>query len=84
MTMNRLKQLFLALCLWPLLAFGAEQTAQSVTIHIEGMTCSLCVTAINKALRSLPEVEKAKAEIEKTGYQGTIRSVAPVPAGSKS
>lgn len=106
--MNRLKRLVFALCLWPLLAFGAEPSAQSVTIHIEGMTCSLCVTAINKALRSLPEVEKAKAslknneavvivpegypletllaEIEKTGYQGTIRSVAPVAAsaGGKS
>ena len=100
MIMNRLKQLALVLCLWPMLAFGAGQPAQSVTIHIDGMTCSLCVTAINKALRSLPEVEKAKtslknneavvivpegypletllAEIEKTGYQGSISSTTPV------
>lgn len=102
--MNRLKILLLALCLWPLLAFGAERPAQSVVIHVEGMTCSLCVTAINRALRSLPEVAKAKtslkdneavvvvpegypletllAEIEKTGYRGTIRSVTPVHASA--
>ena len=62
---TRLKQLTLALLLWPVLVFGAEQPAQTVSIHIEGMTCSLCVTAINKALRSLPDVEKAKTSLMK-------------------
>lgn len=57
---TKLKGLALALCCWPMMALGADQ---SVTIHVEGMTCSLCVTAINKALRSLPEVRKAKASL---------------------
>lgn len=64
--MNRLQRILsslaLALCCLPGAAWSADQ---SVTIHIEGMTCSLCVTAVNKALRALPDVRKAKTSLSR-------------------
>lgn len=71
---NKLKALTLALCCWPMMAMAADQ---SVTIQVEGMTCAVCVTAINKALRSLPEVRKAKASLPKN------QAVVIVPEGYK-
>lgn len=95
-----IKRIFLIGLLWPVMALATQGPQQAVTIHIEGMTCSLCVTAINKALRSLAQVSQAKtslkkseaivhvpenyelnkllAEIESTGYHGTIQSVQPL------
>ena len=76
--MNRLKTkltgALLALCCWPMMALAADQT---VTIKVEGMTCAVCVTAINKALRSLPDVRKAKASLPKN------QAIVIVPEGYK-
>lgn len=57
---HALLTLLLTLCTAPALSLASEQ---AVTIHIEGMTCSLCVTAINQSLRSLPDVHQAKTSL---------------------
>lgn len=61
---NWLKRLLVIALLWPLSVLSAASTMQTVTLHIEGMTCSLCVTAINKALRALPQVQYAKTSLK--------------------
>ncbi len=71
-THRKLQSLALALCCWPAIALSANQ---AVTIHVEGMTCPLCVTAINKALRSLPEVQRAKTSLTRN------EAVVVVPEG---
>lgn len=48
---------FLLLSLLVLAAAAGEKTA---TIHIEGMTCPLCTTAIKKSLKKIDGVSKAK------------------------
>lgn len=62
--MNWLKRLFVMTLLWPLAVLSASPSMVGITIHIQGMTCSLCVTAINKALRSLPQVQYAKTSLK--------------------
>ena len=47
---------------------GASTTASSMmekVIHIEGMHCGHCTAAVEKALRALPGVESAVADLEK-------------------
>lgn len=53
--------LLLCLCLFASLGSAAEQ---KVVIDIKGMTCSLCVTSINQALRTTDGVIKAKASLK--------------------
>lgn len=52
--------LFIFLVLFSPLLFAAEQ---KVIIDIKGMTCSLCVSSINQALRTTEGVIKAKASL---------------------
>lgn len=53
-----------------LFATSAEAANINVIIDIEGMTCSLCVTSINQALRTTEGVIKAKASL--TAHQAEV------------
>jgi len=46
------------LSLFLLLSFGFA--SKVATIHVEGMTCPLCTTAIKKSLKKIDGVTKAK------------------------
>ena len=46
------------LSLFLLLSFGFA--SKIATIHVEGMTCPLCTTAIKKSLKKIDGVTKAK------------------------
>jgi mercuric ion binding protein len=48
---------FLLICILGFVAAAGEKTA---TIHIEGMTCPLCTTAIKKSLKKIDGVSQAK------------------------
>lgn len=45
-------------------AASAEAANVNVIIEVEGMTCSLCVTAINQELRKTEGVIKAKTSLK--------------------
>jgi len=55
-------------CLWLffslIFAASAEAADQKVVIDVEGMSCSLCVTAINQELRQTEGVIKARASLK--------------------
>ncbi len=46
------------LCLF--FAFSFSFASKVATIHVEGMTCPLCTTAIKKSLKKITGVTKAK------------------------
>ena len=52
--------LFVAL---PLLAFAAPVT--TVTLDVQGMTCSMCTVTVRKALQKVPGVKSAKVDLDK-------------------
>jgi len=52
-------------------AASAEAADQRVVIDVEGMSCSLCVTAINQELRQTEGVVKARASL-KTGQAEVV------------
>ena len=56
------KYLWLAFSL--VFAASAEAADVKVIIDVEGMSCSLCVTAINQELRKTEGVIKAKASLK--------------------
>lgn len=56
-----LRTAFVGLALWSAAVFGAS--AQQVVLAVDGMTCPLCVAAINKALRTTPGVISAKTHL---------------------
>ncbi len=51
-------------CLIPQ-ASAATQSASVTTLHIEGMTCSSCATAVKHVLRSVAGVKDAQVSFEK-------------------
>lgn len=52
-----LRSIILAIMLLPTIVWGA---GQAITLSVKGMTCPLCVAAVNKALRTTPGVTEAK------------------------
>jgi mercuric ion binding protein len=56
------KHLWLAFAL--VFAASAEAADLKVVIDVEGMSCSLCVTAINRELRQTEGVIQAKASLK--------------------
>jgi mercuric ion binding protein len=60
--MNKLKQL----CIGIIVLLTSVSLANNVriTIDVEDMTCSLCVTSINHSLRKTDGVIKAKASLK--------------------
>lgn len=57
-----MKRLYLLITL-TLSAFVFAEDVK-ITIHVENMTCSLCVTSINHSLRKTDGVIKAKASLK--------------------
>jgi copper ion binding protein len=39
--------------------------SEKTVLHVEGMSCAHCVSAVTEALEALPGVEKAKVSLEK-------------------
>lgn len=37
----------------------------TIEIHVEGMTCGHCVSAVTRALQKVPGVERAEVSLEK-------------------
>lgn len=60
--MNLIKQLSLIFIIF-LAAFSMAEDVK-ITIDVEDMTCSLCVTSINHSLRKTEGVIKAKASLK--------------------
>jgi len=56
------KKIFLALFIFPIIAFGAE-TKKSV--QIEGMTCPSCAASIEKEFKKLHQVSSIDINIRK-------------------
>jgi len=61
-----LRSVILALLMLPLAAWPSEQ---EVRLYVQGMTCPLCVAAVNKALRSTPGVQGAKTNLQQEQAQ---------------
>ena len=60
--MKRSSLLILALaCLPALPALAAQRT---VTLDVPGMTCGVCPITVNKALRQVPGVKSAAADLD--------------------
>lgn len=58
----RMRQLFLALIIFPVLALGAETKR---TAHIDGMTCPSCAASIEKQFKKIPQVSDIDINIRK-------------------
>lgn len=56
------RSFFVAILFWSASALGAQST-QVVRLSIDGMTCPLCVAAVNKALRTTEGVVSAKTHL---------------------
>lgn len=58
------------------LLFSNESYSQitKVTIQASGLTCSMCSNAINKALKSLDNVEKVESNIKNSSFDITFKS----------
>ena len=54
----------LALCIAILSSTFVMAEDVKITIHVEDMTCALCVTSINQSLRKTEGVIKAKASMK--------------------
>lgn len=57
-----MKRLLTGVCL--LLPLFAHAANQKVVLDVQGMTCSLCVISVNRALRETEGVVKAKASLK--------------------
>lgn len=57
-----LRTALLGLALWSASVLGAP-SAPVVVLAVDGMTCPLCVAAVNKALRTTPGVISAKTHL---------------------
>lgn len=67
--MRFLRLFVMTLLCWPLLATAANTT---MTVAIKGMTCPLCVAAVNKALRTTPGVVSAKTFLSREEAEVTV------------
>lgn len=54
---------------------------QAVTLHIEGMSCSHCLNAVNGALQALPGVEVKQVQIGRAEVE-LPASVTPAAAAA--
>jgi len=63
---------YLWLILLPLFAISAEAANVKVVIDVENMSCSLCVTSINQALRTTKGVITAKASLKTKRAEVTV------------
>ncbi|MCP9750030.1 heavy-metal-associated domain-containing protein [Ferruginibacter sp. HRS2-29] len=66
-----MKNIFLAIAI--LFSFSASAQVTKVTLQASGLTCSMCSNSINKALQSLPSVEKVMANIRTSSFDITFK-----------
>jgi copper chaperone CopZ len=71
-----MKNIFLAIAI--LFSFSASAQVTKVTLQASGLTCSMCSNSINKALQSLPSVEKVMANIRTSSFDITFKPGAAV------
>ena len=69
---------YLWLILLPIFAISAEAANVKVIIDVENMSCSLCVTSINQALRTTKGVITAKAALKTKRAEVTVPENFPV------
>lgn len=71
-----MKNIFLALCL----LFSVQSFAQvsKVSLQASGLTCSMCSNSINKALKTIPYVDKVIANIKTSTFEITFKPGAAV------
>jgi copper chaperone CopZ len=50
---------------------------QSVTLHIEGMSCGHCLNAVNRALQSIPGVEIDSVQIGRADLRYDEQTTTP-------
>jgi copper chaperone CopZ len=51
-----------------------------LTMHIEGMSCSHCKMAVEKALQSVPGVTKAQVELDQKTAEVTAQDAVDIEA----
>jgi copper chaperone CopZ len=61
-----MKNIFLAIALFSCLSVSAQ--VSKVTLQASGLTCSMCSNSINKALKTLPFVDKVVANIKTSSF----------------
>ncbi len=52
-----------------LFSFKASAQVSKVTLQASGLTCSMCSNSINKALKTLPEVDRVMANIKTSSFE---------------
>lgn len=65
MTKNHFLAVFTLMLVFALYVVTASAATKTVTIKVEGMTCSGCAVSVEKALKETPGVEDAKVSYEK-------------------
>jgi copper chaperone CopZ len=71
-----MKIVFLAITL--LCSFASRAQINKVTLQASGLTCSMCSNSINKALKSVPYVDKVMANIKTSSFDITFKPGAAV------
>lgn len=61
-----MKNIFFTVLLF--LSAATQAQISKVSIQASGLTCSMCSNAINKALKSLPEVKQVTANIKNSSF----------------
>lgn len=57
------KFLLFVIMVLPMLAFAAS--VKTVTLDVQGMTCSMCTVTVRKSLQKVPGVKSAKVDLGK-------------------
>jgi copper chaperone CopZ len=71
-----MKNIFLAIAL--IVSINASAQITKVTLQASGLTCSMCSNSINKALQTLPSVQKVMANIKTSSFDITFKPGATV------
>jgi Cu+-exporting ATPase len=59
---------------------GFSTVADAVTLPVEGMTCASCVGRVERALKALPDVEKASVKLATGRAEIRFASIPDIPA----
>lgn len=55
------------------ISLSTQAQVQSVNLQASGLTCSMCSNAINKALKTIPYVDKVMANIRNSSFEITFK-----------
>ena len=64
---------FLFVMVLTLLSVNSYANFTSAKLKVTGITCSMCSNTVNKALSSLPFIDKIEVDIEKSVYEITFK-----------